>query len=61
MGSATVNAKRLATAASKALPPLASISSPAKLAWGWFVTTTPLPPTASCLYVFRYLSGTGIV
>jgi hypothetical protein len=43
IGSTTVSASRLATAASIALPPRAKISAPAAEASGWLVTTILAP------------------
>ena len=48
IGSTTVSANCMATAASIALPPAASISRPAAEASGWLVTTMPLVPCAGC-------------
>src|SRR5262245_54999466 len=49
IGSTTVRAKAVATAASKALPPRANISSPASEASGWFAATTASLAITSCL------------
>src|SRR5215813_3060920 len=46
MGSTTVRAKSAATAASTALPPAASISTPAADPSGWLVATMPRAPEA---------------
>ena len=54
IGSTTVSAKSVATAASTALPPRASISIPALLASGWFDVTTPRDATTSA---FRNANG----
>ena len=51
MGSTTLSAKIAAIAASTALPPMASISSPALDPSGWFVTTMPCEPVAASLNV----------
>ena len=48
IGSTTVRANWVATAASTALPPAASISMPAAEASGWLETTMPLRPCAGC-------------
>jgi hypothetical protein len=49
IGSTTVKAKAVATAASTALPPLANISAPAREAMGWFAEIIPPEAAASCL------------
>jgi len=48
IGSTTVSANCMATAASTALPPAASISSPAAEASGWLETAMPRGPCAGC-------------
>jgi hypothetical protein len=52
-GSTTFSAAATATAASKALPPSARISSPAFVASGCAELTMPLVPTAGRVAVFR--------
>src|SRR5436853_5692017 len=47
IGSTTVSANAVAIAASKALPPRASISTPAAEASGWFDATTASEATSS--------------
>ena len=49
IGSTTLRAKAEATAASMALPPIASISRPAAEPIGWLVETIPFVATASRL------------
>ena len=46
IGSTTVSVNSVATAASTALPPAASISAPAAEASGWLLTTRPRLPVA---------------
>ncbi len=46
IGSTTLSANRVATAASTALPPAASISAPAMAPSGLFAVTMPLEPVA---------------
>ena len=49
IGSTTVSANAVATAASTALPPIASISAPAADAMGWLEATMPREPAADFL------------
>ena len=51
IGSTTVSANCVATAASIALPPAASISAPAAEASGWLLVTIPRLPVAGCFCV----------
>src|SRR5262245_47475412 len=55
IGSTTVSAKTVATAASMAFPPMASISRPAAAARGWLAATIPRAATASCFSVVKRL------
>jgi hypothetical protein len=52
IGSTTFKAAATATAASKALPPFWSTSSPARVASGWAELTMPLVPRAGRVGVF---------
>ncbi len=53
IGSTTVRANAVATAASTALPPRASVSIPAADASGWFEATTTSDATTSRLLVSK--------
>src|SRR5690606_25821633 len=59
IGSTTVSANMVAIAASTALPPLTSISVPAREASGGFEVTMPLEATAGCLMVMGGLYADG--
>ena len=58
-GSTTPSVSAIATAASTALPPARSVSSPAWVANGWLAPTAPLRPMISgrCAREARYLRG----
>ncbi len=53
IGSTTVSVNSAAIAASTALPPAASISTPAAEASGWLVTTMPLLALADCFWQWK--------
>ena len=58
-GSTTPSVSEIATAASIALPPARSVSSPACVASGWLAPTAPLRPMIRVrwLRVGRYMLG----